>query len=65
MKWGVWAIPPSKGIYSDLKPRFQMWRSDEIFTYDSESEAQKWADSCNNDRNGWTYLVKIIEEKEK
>ena len=38
MKYGVWAIPPIKGLMSDLKPRFQI-KNGKIVEYDDFKKA--------------------------
>ena len=60
MLYGVWAEPPSKGLYADLKPRFQMYNTGVIVTYETEEEAEEQARECRKDRNGWTYTVRPI-----
>lgn len=65
MLYGVWCIPPKKGLMSDLKPRFQIM-NDKIFEYIDQKEAQDQADLCNSepikDKDyTWKYIVKKID----
>jgi len=46
--YGVWCIPPKKGLMSGLKPRFQI-QNGKIFEYMNQKEAQDQADLCNSE----------------
>lgn len=61
MKWGVWAIPPATGIFSDLLPRFQVWSDGRIVEYNSKEAAEEWAIECRTcPITKWKYEVKEI-----
>lgn len=64
-KYGVWAIPPTFGLMSDLSPRFQIRLVngvEEIVTYESKEEAEKWCKECSSCRiTKWTYEVREIK----
>lgn len=62
MKYGVLAIPPKTGLFSDLKPRFQFWAGNEkIVEYDSFEKAEEYAKICRNEKSTlWTYIIKEI-----
>lgn len=63
MKFGVWAIPPNKGIWEGLLPRFQMYNTGEIVTYDTREKAQEYVDICMQEKTRtWTYEVREIKK---
>jgi hypothetical protein len=59
--YGVWAIPPKKGIFGDLKPRFQLCRN-EVWRCQKD-EAEAYAKICNDEpHTDWKYEVRLIPD---
>lgn len=61
-RYGVWAEPPAKGVFSDLPPRFQQYVNGVIAEHKSFEEAEAWAELCMQDKNGWKYSARTIIE---
>lgn len=64
--WVIEATPPKSGIFSDLKPRFQMWNCGAICIYYTEDSANAYVHICRSEKTGWSYrsVMKMIDNND-